>query len=307
MDVEIHVECSITGNQAEYEYDIDENTLMDFIRDVNGESPSLGFPSRTYDEEVGVLVDGSPHKFFHNASRTLAELGVKDGSLIIIFEELSHAHWDGNVCIVPDCNTLLPEGHGAFCSKECESSFFDVPTTGDAQVSSRSKLKRKIKRALNKKERPELKKKPPRVLKKIDPNSMTNLELLKAAALNEVDLGGVATSIQQLKDKLRHMVRSGKRITFSLPKKFRKKSYNTPLGTIKYSHILLWCDGTKDLDLSTIHLRNACAELFGDADIDEDIVGEKVLRLVNTRCQSPGCNGTFRLWNMKDNPPKYVR
>ena len=29
----------------------------------------------------------------------------------------------------------------------------------------------------------------------------------------------------------------------------------TPIGEIKYSNILLWCDGTDDLDLSTMHLK----------------------------------------------------
>ena len=42
MEVDIVVECSITGNKAEYEYDID-NTLMSFINDVNADSPPLGF------------------------------------------------------------------------------------------------------------------------------------------------------------------------------------------------------------------------------------------------------------------------
>ena len=91
-----------------------------------------------------------------------------------------------------------------------------------------------------------------------------------------------------------------------LTKKWRKKTYVTPIGEIKYSNILLWCDGTDDLDLSTMHLQTACGELFGDTVENPDVAGEKVFRLVNTRCSEPGCNGTFRLWNLKDNPPKFI-
>ena len=96
MEVDIHVECTITGNQAEYEYDIGENTLLDFIRDVNGDSPALGFsPSEvkqgTANENNGVNVDGTGYRFLDNAQKTLAELGVKDGSLIIITEDATVA------------------------------------------------------------------------------------------------------------------------------------------------------------------------------------------------------------------------
>ena len=67
MEVDIVVECSITGNKAEYEYDID-NTLMSFINDVNADSPPLGFsPSGikqgTATENSGVTIDGTGFGF----------------------------------------------------------------------------------------------------------------------------------------------------------------------------------------------------------------------------------------------------
>ena len=69
----IIVECTITGNKAEYEYDID-NTLMNFILDVNSDTPSLGFkPSEikqgTTTENSGVNIDGPDTGFSTNQVR----------------------------------------------------------------------------------------------------------------------------------------------------------------------------------------------------------------------------------------------
>ena len=95
MEVDIVVECSITGNKAEYEYDID-NTLMSFINDVNADSPPLGFsPSGikkgATTENSGVTIDGTGYRFLDDSSKTLAELGAKDGSLIVITEDATVA------------------------------------------------------------------------------------------------------------------------------------------------------------------------------------------------------------------------
>ena len=292
MEVDIQVECSITGNTAEYEYDID-NTLLAFITDVNNDSPTLGFtPSSVKkgerDENSGIVIDGTGYRFLDNSGSTLADLGAKMGSLIVITR-------DSPQCIP---NHLI----------------FDDPSEENVTGATRPTLtvkpnplkKKETRPKLKKITRPSMKKKPPRVIRKIDPNTMNNLQLMKAAALNEIEIGAGINSIDQLKSHLNHLVQTGKKIKFSLPKKFRKKSFVTPLGPIKYSNILLWCDGTKDIDLSTMHLYNACVELFGDTGNIEDVVGDKVFKLLNQRCQTPGCNGTFRLWNLKDNPPKFV-
>ena len=84
---------------------------------------------------------------------------------------------------------------------------------------------------------------------------MNHLELMKTAALNEIAIGTTVNSIQQLKSHLNQLIQTGRKIRLSLPKKWRKKTYVTPIGEIKYSNILLWCDGTDDLDLSTMHLQ----------------------------------------------------
>ena len=95
MKVDIIVACSITGNHAEYEYDID-NTLMNFILDLNSDTPSLGFkPSevseKTNLKNAGVFVEGTGFRFEDNNGKTLAELGVSDGSLIVITEDATVA------------------------------------------------------------------------------------------------------------------------------------------------------------------------------------------------------------------------
>ena len=287
MRVDIQVECSITGNTAEYEYDTD-NTLLSFITDVNNDSPALGFtPSSVKTgqatENSGIVIDGTGYRFLDNSGSTLADLGAKMGSLIVITEDRG--------CVIPDDP-----------SKETVTG----ATRPTLSVKPNPLKKKETRPKLKKIKRPSMKKKPPRVIRKIDPNTMNNLQLMKAAALNEIEIGAGINSIGQLKSHLNHLVQTGKKIKFSLPKKFRKKSFVTPLGPIKYSNILLWCDGTKDIDLSTMHLYNACVELFGDTGNIEDIVGEKVFKLLNQRCQTPGCNGTFRLWNLKDNPPDFV-
>ena len=95
MEVDILVECSITGNQAEYEYDTD-NTLLAFITDVNNDSPMLGFsPSSVKkgnaNENCGIDIDGTGYRFLDNSGRTLADLEAKMGSLIVITEDATVA------------------------------------------------------------------------------------------------------------------------------------------------------------------------------------------------------------------------
>ena len=289
MEVDIGVECSITGNFADYEYDTD-NTLLSFMTDVNNDSPALGFtPASTkqgQDEQflMGIAIDGTFFRFWDNFGETLASLGAKSGSWIEITQLLPNCGGSE----VPETKETLPT--------EIRPTLKIMPNP----------LKKKTRQKLKKIIRPNLKKKPPRVIRKIDPQTMTNLQLMKAVALNEVEIGTGINSIDELKSHLSRLIQTGKKMKFSLPKKFRKKSFVTPLGPIKYSNILLWCDGSKDLDLSTMHLHNACIELFQDTENNEGLVGEKVFKLVNTKCRSPGCNGTFRLWNLKDNPPKFI-
>ena len=319
MEVDIIVYCSITGNEAEYEYDID-NTLMSFMIDVNSDSPPLGFsPSYiiqgTWNEDWGVAITGTKndnttkttfHRFLDDSHKTLAELGAKDGSLIDIS---GREHWRGPSFLVKfDVETstyYFIDENGI--RVECDEYGVPInsPKTPTLTVVPKPP-KKKVRSKLKKITRTSLKKKPPRVIKKIDPYNMNHLELMKTAALNEIAIGTTVNSMQQLKGHLNQLIQIGKKIRLSLPKKWRKKTFITPIGEIKYSNILLWCDGTDNLDLSTIHLQTACNELFADTVEHPDVVGEKVFRLVNARCSEPGCNGTFRLWNLKDNPPKFI-
>jgi hypothetical protein len=274
MEVDILVECAITGNQAEYEYDID-NTFLGFMKDINNDSPSLGFTPAsikdgTQSGDSGIIIDGRGFRFLEYSGDTLASLGVKNGSLIVITE--------------PHPSCLGP----------------------DQERAGASALKKKPRTLLKKKVRPKLKKKPPRILIKIDPQSMSNLEILRAAALNEIRMDAKFISVDALRTHLEQLIIGKKKFRLSLPKKFRKKSFATPLGDIKYSNMLLWCDACKDIDLSSMHLHHACIELFGTSVADEKLAGDKVFSLVDTRCTTSGCTGTFRMWNLRDNPPKYV-
>jgi hypothetical protein len=95
MEVDIQVECSITGNTAEYEYDTD-NTLLSFMTDVNNDSPALGFTSSsikqgTGNENSGIVIDGTGFRFLDKSGETLASLGAKMGSLIVITEDATVA------------------------------------------------------------------------------------------------------------------------------------------------------------------------------------------------------------------------
>ena len=95
MEVDIQVECSITGNTAEYEYDTD-NTLLAFITDVNNDSLALGFSPSSIkqgeaNENSGIVIDGTGYRFLDNSGSTLADLGAKMGSLIVITEDATVA------------------------------------------------------------------------------------------------------------------------------------------------------------------------------------------------------------------------
>jgi len=309
LEVDIVVQCEITGSMEEYEYDID-NTLMSFINDLNADSPPLGFsPSAikqgSATENSGVVIDGTGYLFLDNSGKTLAELGAKDGSLITIVVQRT----DGAIRPVNFDEETLTYYFIDMNGNRVKCDEYGVPINSPKTPTSTvvpKPPKRKVRPKLKKISRPSLKKKPPRVIKKIDPYNMNHLELMKTAALNEIAIGTTVNSMQQLKSHLNQLIQTGRKIRLSLPKKWRKKTYVTPIGEIKYSNILLWCDGTDDLDLSTMHLQTACVELFGDTVENPDVVGEKVFRLINTRCSEPGCNGTFRLWNLKDNPPKFT-
>ena len=95
MEVDILVECSITGNTAEYEYDTD-NILLAFMKDVNNDSPALGFSPSSLkqgqaNENSGIVIDGTGYRFLDNSDSTLADLGAKMGSLIVITEDATVA------------------------------------------------------------------------------------------------------------------------------------------------------------------------------------------------------------------------
>ena len=95
MLVNIRVECSLTANQAEYEYDI-ENTFLAFIQDMNNDEPALGFTASsikqgTANADTGITIDGTGFGFLAHSGDTLAKLGAKDGSLIVITEDATIA------------------------------------------------------------------------------------------------------------------------------------------------------------------------------------------------------------------------
>ena len=98
MEVDIYVECTITGQSQEFEYDIEANTLMNFITDLNADTPPSGFsPTEVNAKQdsatanYGITVDGTGYRFIDDKDKTLAELGVKNGSVIVVTEDATVA------------------------------------------------------------------------------------------------------------------------------------------------------------------------------------------------------------------------
>jgi hypothetical protein len=88
-DVDITVDCRISGQQADFEYDSD-NTLAQFITDLQGQAMAWG--SGKAPDNAGISIDGQPgNNYNDNMSRTLADVGVSSGSVIAVMQDITQA------------------------------------------------------------------------------------------------------------------------------------------------------------------------------------------------------------------------
>jgi hypothetical protein len=122
MEVDIIVECGITGMHLQLDYDNRKN-LETFIRDLQAEG--LGWnrvDETTRSDECQVWVDGLPELFHSIRKMSLFELGVKPDSVIKLY--LSNSFGVGPGC---PCSILF-RGY----SNHTKDGPWDSITLGDA-------------------------------------------------------------------------------------------------------------------------------------------------------------------------------
>ena len=91
-DSSITVDCHITGQRWDFDYDLD-NTLEIFLSDLQDQEPPMGFsPSKAKnDATAGVFVNGNAHIFSANPQATLSSLGATTNSLIVVSSDVTQA------------------------------------------------------------------------------------------------------------------------------------------------------------------------------------------------------------------------
>lgn len=85
-DSPITVDCRITGQKFDFDYDLD-NTLELFMSDLQDQDPPMGFsPAKIKNHPgiFGIYVDGSAVVYLENLTKSLSELGAVSESSIII-------------------------------------------------------------------------------------------------------------------------------------------------------------------------------------------------------------------------------
>jgi len=88
-DVDITVDCRISGQQADFEYDND-NTVAQFITDL--QQNAMAWSQGKAPENAGISIDGQPgNNYNDHMSSTLADLGVNGGEVIIVMQDITQA------------------------------------------------------------------------------------------------------------------------------------------------------------------------------------------------------------------------
>jgi len=85
-EVAITVQCQISGETVDFDYD-DVNTVGVFIKDLQGE----GMAWQTPTDDCGIFVDGTPYTYNDVSKKSLSDIGVKDGDVIIVSEDVTNA------------------------------------------------------------------------------------------------------------------------------------------------------------------------------------------------------------------------
>ena len=88
----ITVDCQITGQKYDFDYDLDK-TLEMFLRDLQDQEPPMGFDPQNSrkDPTAGVVVDGNSQIFSANPQATLSSLGATTDSYILVGSDVTQA------------------------------------------------------------------------------------------------------------------------------------------------------------------------------------------------------------------------
>ena len=87
--VDITVDCQISGQQADFEYD-NNNTLAQFITDL--QENAMAWSAGKAPANAGISIGGQPGKNYNDhMSNTLTDLGVSGGEVIIIMQDITQA------------------------------------------------------------------------------------------------------------------------------------------------------------------------------------------------------------------------
>ena len=82
-DSPITVDCKITSQKYDFEYDLD-TTLEVFMNDLQDQDPPMGSHSLYFFQEGYVLVNGNRYPFSPNRRATLSSLGATANSIIVV-------------------------------------------------------------------------------------------------------------------------------------------------------------------------------------------------------------------------------
>ena len=86
-EVAITVDCRISGQTADFDYE-DDGTLAQLILDLQDQGMAWSDKS----PNGGISIDGQPgHDYQNNHSSTLVDLGVSDGSVITVMDDITQA------------------------------------------------------------------------------------------------------------------------------------------------------------------------------------------------------------------------
>jgi len=86
----ITVDCQITSQKFDFDYEID-NTLAQFVSDLQDTQPPMGFSTKKATANEGVFINGNAHLYSDKRSDTLASLGATTNSIIIVSSDVTQA------------------------------------------------------------------------------------------------------------------------------------------------------------------------------------------------------------------------
>lgn len=281
MNVQITVDCSITSQKFDFDYDND-NTLAHFMSDLQNLEPPMGFVPNSCDMQ-GIIIDGSGRHYSVSKDLTLLSLGVIDNSVIVVCGDL--------VICGPGSEPLSPP------VPPIPNQFSYEPNGALMGL----KNKRTRGKLTNKKTRKTIQLKQHVGLVRVDIDVLTGFDCIKLASLNGWNESMIVTSLEQRVDLLRGWLKklqtSGS-VRTKVPQKFQNKSVETPIGRLPYENFVLWCTATTTLPEAALHT------LLNAESLAEQAPGDEIINLIGKQCTKANCRGTIRLWDYASTPPK---